>query len=182
MIFGSIADARTILRIPEEIRALYLKEHPDSIERMRPDGQVIKVIGKGILRSPGLPGGNQCIESQRDLIRAFVKQVYLPLFMSDSDQSITYMGNYYLARCEKKLTFAGFAYFEFTIHRCRRSPPWRNPSYENNPINTEGVDETDDLIEEAVREYSSVPPPQRVCAPLIENRSCLPACRFNPWK
>jgi hypothetical protein len=184
MIFTSVADARQALGIPEEIHMIYVRDHPDSIESRRPDGQVIKVIGKGILKSPGHPGGNQSIEGQRNLMRAIIRQIYLPIFIVEIDNAITYMGNYYLARYDKKTSFAGFAYYEFTMHRCRRLPPWTYTLNENNPINT--VDETADLIEQPVHEYSSSSgsaATHRVVGPaLVESRACLPACRFNPWK
>lgn len=190
MIFTSVADARRALGIPEEIRMIYVRDHHDSIESRRPDGQMIKVIGKGILRSPGHPGGNQSIEGQRNLMRAFIKQIYLPIFIIETDNTINYMGNYYLARYDKKMSFAGFAYYEFTMHRCRRSPPWTHPLNENNPINT--VDEAADLVEQAARKYSSLAAPtqptqptqptHRVSPALVDTRACLPACRFRPWK
>jgi hypothetical protein len=178
MIFTSVADARRALGIPEEIRMIYVREHPDSIESRRPDGQVIKVIGRGILKSPGHPGGNQSIESQRNLMRAIIKQIYLPIFIIEIDNTIVYMGNYYLARYAKKLSFAGFAYYEFTMHRCRRSPPWREPSNENNPINT-----VDEVTDEATVNNSTPVIDRPLESPVfVENRSCIPACRFNPWK
>lgn len=103
---------------------LLVIDHPDSLERIERDGQIVKVIGKGLMKSPGHPAGNQQYHRQTDFIIEATKKPYLfPVFNKDSYGRLEYLGDYKYMDMKIKIAFAGFRYFEFTMVRVNRSKP-----------------------------------------------------------
>ena len=91
----------------------------DSIEKIERGGHIIKMVGKGLMRSPGHPGGNQCFQRQMSLL----KPPTFPIYNKDIDKRVEYLGRYKVLNYEIKLSDAGFKYYLFTMARVRRSKP-----------------------------------------------------------
>lgn len=104
---------------------LVVEDHPDSIESIQREGQIVKIIGKGILKSPGHPAGNQSNERQIPLFRA---GKFL-IFNKDLEKKIEYLGEYIILRHQIKLSFEGFRFYEFTMMRVIRSMPGVEPVF-----------------------------------------------------
>jgi hypothetical protein len=93
-----------------------INDHPNSLEQILQNGNVVKCIGIGKTISPGRPLGNQQLHSQSPIFSHGNKYPYLfPIFYKKG--RIEYMGVYRLNNYRKKMTSSGFHYFEFTFHR-----------------------------------------------------------------
>ena len=103
---------------------LLVIDHPASLESIERDGQIVKVLGKGITKSPGHPAGNQQYSNQMPFLQATTKKPYLfPVYNKDSIGRIEYLGQYKLLWYKIKMSFEGFRYFEYTMVRSVRSTP-----------------------------------------------------------
>jgi len=127
MIFNSIAEARELLNLDDDIEHVAIRHHERSLVVMERDGQVIRLVGRGPMVVPGLPAGNQSRASQQWLFRLIEKQGVVPIFYlgsaCDSSRSkVNFMGMYTFHSFCKKLTRTGFAYYEFIMHRTRSLP------------------------------------------------------------
>lgn len=87
-------------------------ESPDSLERFTQGGNVLYKLGVGRFRSPGHPAGNQQLHSQMPFFRAASTQLRFNVY-----RNTVYMGQYALVDYCKKVSFEGFTYFLFTLHR-----------------------------------------------------------------
>lgn len=104
---------------------IVVEDHKDSIEKIERDGQIVKVIGRGIMKSPGHPAGNQLNESQIPLFRAGRFRIY----NKDLEKKIEYLGEYVILGYKIKRSFEGFRYYEFTMMRVIRSMPGVEPAF-----------------------------------------------------
>lgn len=104
---------------------LIIEDHKDSIESIERGGQIVKVLGKGIMKSPGHPAGNQSNECQFPLFRT---EKFL-IYNKDLEKKIEYLGEYIMLDYKIKRSFEGFRYFEFTMMRVIRSTPGVEPSF-----------------------------------------------------
>ena len=89
---------------------IIIRDHKDSLESIERGGQIVKVLGKGIMKSPGHPAGNQCYERQIPLL----KLQNVPIYNKDFNKKIEYLGLYRILTYEIKISFEGFRYFLFT--------------------------------------------------------------------
>ena len=109
---------------------LLVIDHPDSLEKIEREGQIVKVLGKGIMKSPGHPAGNQQYYRQIDFLRAASTKPYLfPIYNKDTVGRIEYLGRYKLLSFKIKMSFEGFRYFEYTMMRSVRSTPGEVPVF-----------------------------------------------------
>ena len=109
---------------------LLVIDHPNSLEKIERDGKIVKVIGKGIMKSPGHPAGNQQYHSQMPfLLHASVKPYLFSIYNRDSANRIEYLGKYKLLSFKVKMAFEGFRYFEYTMVRSVRSTPGVEPVF-----------------------------------------------------
>ena len=109
---------------------LLVIDHPDSLEKIEREGQIVKVIGKGIMKSPGHPAGNQQYYSQiLFLHNASIKPYLFPIYNRDTANRIEYLGQYKLLSFKIKMSFEGFRYYEFTMVRSVRSTPGVEPVF-----------------------------------------------------
>jgi hypothetical protein len=104
---------------------IVVEDHKDSIEKIERDGQIIKIIGRGPMKSPGHPAGNQSNERQIPLFRAGRFLVY----NKDLEKRIEYLGEYVILGYKIKRSFEGFRFYEFTIKRVIRSMPGVEPVF-----------------------------------------------------
>ncbi len=101
--------------------SIYVDYDPNSLERFEQQGRVLKILGKGRMKTPGHPAGNQQYSSQGPFVRAASLQKLFPVYYR-MNSVLAYMGEYSLQSMTKKESFEGFTYFLFTLHR-RSSPP-----------------------------------------------------------
>lgn len=109
---------------------LLVIDHPGSLESIERDGQIVKVLGKGLTKSPGHPAGNQQYSNQMPFLLHSAKIPYLfPIYNKDSAGRIEYLGQYKLLWYKIKMSFEGFRYFEYTMVRFVRSTPGEEPVF-----------------------------------------------------
>jgi hypothetical protein len=109
---------------------LLVIDHKDSFEKIEREGKIVKVLGKGVMKSPGHPAGNQQYYSQRSLLlHASIKPYLFPVYNKDTDGHIEYLGQYKLLRFKIKMSFEGFRYYEFTMVRSVCSTPGVEPVF-----------------------------------------------------
>jgi hypothetical protein len=101
--------------------------HPNSLERFENKGNILKILGKGRMKTPGHPAGNQQYSSQVPFLRAAMLQRSFPVYHRVYSVS-TFMGEYTLVSMKKMQTFEGFTYFFFTLHRKSMKEYNENPS------------------------------------------------------
>ena len=104
---------------------LLIEDHKDSIESIERDGQIVKVLGRGLMKSPGHPAGNQSNESQLLIFRAGRFLIY----NRDLEKRVEYLGTYGMLDYKIKLSREGFRYFEFTMMRVIHSMPGVEPVF-----------------------------------------------------
>ena len=103
---------------------LLVIDHPNSLETIERDGQIVKVLGKGLMKSPGHPAGNQQFSRQIPFLQESAKEPYLvPIYNRDIADRIEYLGQYRLLNLKIKISYEGFRYYEYTMSRVERSKP-----------------------------------------------------------
>uniref|UniRef100_A0A6C0ANA6 Uncharacterized protein n=1 Tax=viral metagenome TaxID=1070528 RepID=A0A6C0ANA6_9ZZZZ len=97
---------------------ILIKDHKDSLESIQRDGQIVYIIGPGVLKSPGHPGGNQQFDRQLKIFRVACKEPYLfKIYNKDLEGHTEYLGEYKVLGYKIKLSFAGFRYYEYKMVR-----------------------------------------------------------------
>jgi hypothetical protein len=109
---------------------LLVIDHPASLEKIEREGQIVKVLGKGRMKSPGHPAGNQQYHTQLPFLLYSTKEPYLfPIYNKDIAGRIEYLGQYKILTYKLKMSFEGFRYYEYTMVRCVRSTPGVEPVF-----------------------------------------------------
>jgi hypothetical protein len=109
--------------------SLIVKEHKDSLETIERRGQIVKVLGKGLMKSPGHPAGNQQYSSQLSFLNYLSKKPYvISIYKVDLKEKLTYLGEYRLLDMKIKESFEGFRYFEYTMSRMNYKTQGDEPS------------------------------------------------------
>jgi hypothetical protein len=97
---------------------IILRDHKDSLESIERGGQIVKVLGKGIMKSPGHPAGNQQYHRQLPFLKFACEFPYLfPIFNIETTKKVNLLGLYRLLNYKIKLSNEGFRYYEFTMMR-----------------------------------------------------------------
>lgn len=93
---------------------LLMRDHKDSLESIQYGGRFVTLVGKGILKSPGHPAGNQQYYNQLDILRnSSIKPYLFNIFRRSLHNKTTFLGMYTLHDYKIKESFEGFRYFEF---------------------------------------------------------------------
>jgi hypothetical protein len=109
--------------------SLIIKEHKDSLETIERRGQVVRVLGKGLMKSPGHPAGNQQYSSQLSFLNYLSNKPYsISIYKLDLKQKLTYLGQYRFLDMKIKESFEGFRYFEYTMVRMNYKTQGDEPS------------------------------------------------------
>jgi len=95
-------------------KAICITYHERSLESFENKGHILKMIGVGRRRG-GRPIGNQQYDAQLEFLNTASIQKTFSVFSKDGTE--TYMGEYSLHSFTKKVSFEGFTYFLFTLHR-----------------------------------------------------------------
>ena len=115
--FRSLTDALEHFKVSKKTAYITITDHPESFETIKQGGYIINVLGKGIMKTPGHPLGNQCMRRQDSFFYTMsVKFNLFPVFHS-LNGTIRFMGTYSCLDYNKKLAPAGFSYFEFKLYR-----------------------------------------------------------------
>ena len=97
---------------------IVIKEHRDSLERIEFNGQFVYVVGKGLMKSPGHPAGNQMFHRQNEYLRVGSTPPYLfSVFYQDIQGDVKHLGEYTIHTIYKRNSFEGFSYYEFKLIR-----------------------------------------------------------------
>jgi hypothetical protein len=97
---------------------IVIKEHRDSLERIEFNGQFVYVVGKGRMKSPGHPAGNQLFHRQNEYLRVGSTPPYLfSVFYQDIQGDVKHLGEYTIHSISKRNSFEGFSYYEFKLIR-----------------------------------------------------------------
>jgi hypothetical protein len=92
---------------------LSIKSHPDSLEKVERKGQIVKIVGRGVMKSPGHPAGHQVDYRQYDIFNTSCRPPYTFTLYKDNE----FLGQYIMLNHTIKLSFEGFRYYEFTLSR-----------------------------------------------------------------
>jgi hypothetical protein len=97
---------------------IVIKQHRDSLERIEFNGQFVYVVGKGLMKSPGHPAGNQLFHRQNEYLRVGSTPPYLfSVFYQDIQGDVKHLGEYTIHTICKRNSFEGFSYYEFKLIR-----------------------------------------------------------------
>jgi hypothetical protein len=116
-IFNSYSEAIEKLNFAQEIFIVKVTDGPESIETMRYDKNLVKIIGTGLKKSPGHPSGNQHISNQNHFFWSLATYNQIPVLHKNLDGNVEFLGYYRHLDTKIKISFAGFRYFEFTLQR-----------------------------------------------------------------
>lgn len=135
--FESYDEAIESLKLPEDIFIVKISTDLDSLERVRSDLRVVYKVGIGGMKSPGHPSGNQIYYRQKPILDSLKKYMYLPVLVIYSDRCIQYLGMFKYKCLRIKLSFEGFKYYEFELHRWtpKVNSAMVLPSVEVRPLN-----------------------------------------------
>ena len=98
-------------------KTIEIIKHPDSLERICQNGRVVYLLGIGKMKSPGHPSGNQQHASQLPFFNYAMTHPHLFSIYHRKDDLTTFLGMYYMIETKKKITSAGFTYFEYKMVR-----------------------------------------------------------------
>jgi len=99
---------------------LLIRDHKDSLESIQYNGKFVILVGKGMLKSPGHPSGNQQFYNQIAIFKhASVYPYLFDIFHRKIDNTTHYLGKYTLHDYKIKESFEGFRYYEFKMLRHR---------------------------------------------------------------
>jgi hypothetical protein len=113
--FFSFDDAYKHYNINPKTFNIKVIDHPNSLESIYSNGNIITIVGYGVKSAPGYPSGNQNLDRQMQLINHFNTIGTIDVFYQNYNKRVIYMGRYGFLSYRKKLTHAGFAYFEFVL-------------------------------------------------------------------
>lgn len=109
---------------------LLVIDHPDSLEKIEREGHIVTIVGKGVMKSPGHPAGNQHYRRQMGFLVSLTKKPYMvPIFNKDINKRVEYLGKYKLLKYQVRTSWAGFRYYEYTMMRVLRSMPGEEPVF-----------------------------------------------------
>lgn len=109
---------------------ILIRDHKDSLESIERDGHIVYMIGPGVLKSPGHPGGNQQFHSQHNIFRVASTRPYLfRVYNKDLNGYTEFLGEYKILDFKLKMSFAGFRYYEYKMVRVKCSMPGVEPVF-----------------------------------------------------
>ena len=114
-IFKTYNEALEKLNLRPDLYVVKITDHKDSLESFRPDKHVLKIVGAGIMKSPGHPSGNQFSHRQSPLFKTFTTYNQVPVLHKRLDGIVEFLGHYRYISMKIKLTDSGFKYYEFTL-------------------------------------------------------------------
>jgi hypothetical protein len=120
-IFESYNEALQKLNFGPDMFVVKITDDKDSLESLRPDNHVVKIVGAGIMKSPGHPSGNQLRHRQVPLFKTFTTYNQVPVLHKCYDGVVEFLGYYRFLSYNIKLSDSGFRYYEFTLQLYNKS-------------------------------------------------------------
>jgi hypothetical protein len=119
--YGTFNEALQKLDFGFDTYVVQITDDYQSLEYIRPDKHVIKVVGTGVMAAPGKPGGNQYNNRQLLFYRTLIRDHCVPVLHKYVDGLVEFLGYYRLLNTKIKLTDTGFRYFEFTLQKYNKT-------------------------------------------------------------
>jgi len=120
-IYESYNEALQKLNFGPNMFVVKITDDLRSLESMRHDKHVVKVLGKGLMKSPGHPSGNQLNAHQLPFFETLIKYNQVPVLHKTLDGYVTFLGYYNHSNTKIKVSKEGFRYYEHTLHRYNKS-------------------------------------------------------------
>jgi len=120
-IFDSYETAIQKMEFKPNVFIIKITDHPDSLESLKHNKFIINIVGKGIMKSPGHPSGNQDWNNQIAYNNTIINYGQFPVLHRFLDGTVEYLGMYRHLETNIKLTRAGFRYFEYKLQLYNKS-------------------------------------------------------------
>jgi hypothetical protein len=120
LLFESYDEAIKTLNIPEGMYVFKITENARSLDSVIQGGQVLYKVGIGRMNGPGHPAGNQMFHRQKPIIDSLDKHQRVPVFRLGANGlagPVEYLGMYKFKSLLIGLSFEGFKYYIFKMHR-----------------------------------------------------------------
>jgi hypothetical protein len=120
VLFESYDEAIKALKIPEDMYVFKITENARSLDSVIQGGQVIYKVGIGRMNGPGHPAGNQMFQRQKPIFDSLDMYQRIPVFRLGANGlagPVEYLGMYKFIRLLIGLSFEGFKYYIFKMHR-----------------------------------------------------------------
>lgn len=108
---------KEVLGISDDVECIIVEDAVGSLERFDFGGRFLWKVGKGRMKSPGHPGGNQMFYNQIPFIKTSARQRLFPVFRKLTGGKYVYYGKYEYSLFRKRESFEGFTYFVFKMLR-----------------------------------------------------------------
>lgn len=120
-IFETYNEALQKLNFGPNMYVVKISDDKNSLESLRPDNHVIKVLGVGLMKSPGHPSGNQINKYQLPFFNTLIKYDQVPVLYKTLHGIVEFLGFYKHSDTKIKVSKEGFRYYEHTLHRYNKS-------------------------------------------------------------
>jgi hypothetical protein len=120
-IFKSYYEALEKLNFGHEIFVIKMSAHSKSLESVNHNKNLIKILGKGKIKYPGYPSGNQNAINQTIIMKTLINNSQIPVLYKHIDGHVEYIGLYRHLYTNIKISDNGFRYYEFTLQRYNNS-------------------------------------------------------------
>jgi hypothetical protein len=120
-IYESYNEALQKLNFGTDMFVVKITDDLNSLETMRYDKHVIKVLGTGLMKSPGHPSGNQLNNNQLPFFDTLTKHNHVPVLHKQWDGVVEFLGYYRHLDTKIRVSNEGFRYYEYTLQRYNKS-------------------------------------------------------------
>ena len=128
LLFESYDEAIKTLNIPEGMYVFKITENARSLDSVIQGGQVLYKVGIGRMNGPGHPAGNQMFYRQKpifDSLNNYQRAPVIRLGVDGVAGPVEYLGMYKFDSLLIGMSFEGFKYYIFKMHR---KPDMLNPT------------------------------------------------------
>lgn len=117
VLFLNYEEAVKALNLPEDMYVFKISDDSRSLDCIAQGGQVIYKVGIGLMKGPSHPAGNQMYYRQRPILCSLEKYGKVPVMRFDKYGTIEYLGMYTYNDLKIGMSFEGFKYYIFKMHR-----------------------------------------------------------------
>jgi hypothetical protein len=120
-IFDNYFEALEKLNFGPDTFIVQINDHPNSLEFMSNNKQLVKVLGTGKMKHFGFPAGHQEAGKQTLFMKTLINNSQVPVLHMYENGIVEYLGFYRHLFTKIKLTDRGFKYYEYTLQRYNKS-------------------------------------------------------------
>ena len=120
LLFKSYDEAIKALKVPEDMYVFKITENARSLDSVIQGGQVLYKVGIGRMNGPGHPAGNQMFYRQTpilDSLKNYQRAPVIRLGVDGVTGPVEYLGMYKFDSLLIGMSFEGFKYYIFKMHR-----------------------------------------------------------------